>query len=36
MSGTEKLEKMKQFDSDNGDFLKTEINEVIFPKGNLG
>lgn len=32
VSSTEKLGKMKEFDSDNGDFLKTEINEVILPK----
>ena len=32
---TEKLEKMKEFDLDNVNFLRTEINEVIFSKGSL-
>lgn len=30
--GTEKLEKLKKFDSDNVNFFKTEINEAILPK----
>lgn len=35
VSSTEKLEKMKKFDWGNVNFLRAEINEVIFSKGNL-
>ena len=35
VSSTEKLEKMKKFDWDNVNFLRAEITEGIFSKGNL-